>query len=594
MKKILLLFAICIVSVSLAQEFPVIQTDPVFFNFDPSQFDRETVNTPLSNLPAWAVLENMDLSERQNSLIDIEYVDGNTSVEIFNQISALWNDGNYEEALSLFKSLDEGELKGVGIGISWKTPIPTNDQTDWGTDVRIGNRDSIEAVSLAHDKTTGHLFAALSFMESGNYYYSINLSTNQGLTWSETFLFSISSPPNKLITFSSTTVGSHFYFGHTFILTKNVGRLRRFNTSDGIAANFPDGSTFITVFSLASTDSVKEIVVASNQSYQNNRLYYAAITKSDSIKIFWNIPTGVVYNEYVNTFVDAEEGLDLCWNNDLSFSTSKYYLFGSYITKSKSIKIFGVTSSSDSLKQLTSLFAGMAKDYSSVSAQHDTITAVFSYYAGVNEHNRYIVSYNGGSTWLWGVTGDSTTTSEAPDIAAGNGGVGIIYRYYTPTREGRFVWRPLFGTWSTPVKYTDHEPYYNKPAIEYLGNKKFGVVYLSWNSPVRRGAYFDMNNMAVGIDDELVENPSIYDLSQNYPNPFNPSTLIRYQIPVQSNVSIKVYDALGNLVKELVNQEQSAGIHQVEFNADKFASGIYFYRIQAGSFVQTKKMMLVR
>ena len=207
--------------------------------------------------------------------------------------------------------------------------------------------------------------------------------------------------------------------------------------------------------------------------------------------------------------------------------------------------------------------------------------------------NRYLVSYNGGATWSYGLVGDTLLTSEAPDIAAGDGGVGIVYRYYTSPREGRFVWRPMAGTWSSPVTYTDNQPYYNKPAIEYLGNKKFGVVYLSWHTP-ERGAFFDLNNMLVDVDDQKVEIPSNFDLSQNYPNPFNPSTLIRYQIPSQSQVSIKVYDALGTLIQELVNEDQSAGSYELEFNAEKLASGVYFYRIQAGSFIKTKKMMLVR
>jgi len=100
--------------------------------------------------------------------------------------------------------------------------------------------------------------------------------------------------------------------------------------------------------------------------------------------------------------------------------------------------------------------------------------------------------------------------------------------------------------------------------------------------------------MLVDVDDKAAEIPSNFDLSQNYPNPFNPSTLIRYQIPFQSVVSIKVYDALGTLIQQLVNEEQFAGSYELEFNAEKLASGVYFYRIQAGSFVQTKKMMLVR
>lgn len=592
MKKLLLLFVTCIVSVTIAQEFPVTQTEPVFFNFDPSQFDREQLNSTLSNLPAWTILEKMSIEERQNAIIDLEYNNDELST-VCNQISNLWNTGKYSEALDLFRSINDDDLKAISIGISWKVPIPTADQPKWGTDVRIGNRDSIEAVSLAHDKITGNLFAVLVVSESGNYHYAVNLSTDGGTSWSETALYNAGGA-FPIVSVSAAAVDSFCYIGYAYDGAQNIGRLRRVRTTTGVFTAFVDGPIFKNVFTLAATDSVKEVAVSSNQNYLNNRLYYAAITKSDSIKIFWNNPTGVVYNQYINTFVDADEGLDLCWNNDLSVSTSKYYLFGSYISKLKSIKIFGVTSSSDSLKQLSNLYAGMARDYSSVSAQHDTITCVFTYYAGFNKHNRYLVSYNGGTSWAFGFVGDTTNTSESPDIAAGDGGVGIIYRFYTSPREGRFIWRPLAGTWSTPVKYTDHEPFYNKPAIEYLGNKKFGVVYLSWNSPVKRGAYFDINNMAVGVDDDLAGLPSDFILLQNYPNPFNPSTLISYQIPTQSNVSIKVYDALGNLVNELVNEEKAAGSYQVEFNADKLASGVYFYRLQAGSFVQTKKMVLVR
>jgi hypothetical protein len=66
----------------------------------------------------------------------------------------------------------------------------------------------------------------------------------------------------------------------------------------------------------------------------------------------------------------------------------------------------------------------------------------------------------------------------------------VIYRYYTTPREGRFTWRNYGGGWIPPESYADNAPYYNKPSIEYLGGD-YGVVYLSWNSPVFHGAYFD-------------------------------------------------------------------------------------------------------
>ena len=79
-----------------------------------------------------------------------------------------------------------------------------------------------------------------------------------------------------------------------------------------------------------------------------------------------------------------------------------------------------------------------------------------------------------------------------------------------------------------------------------------------------------------------------------YPNPFNPSTTIKYSIPKQSNVTLKVFDVLGSEVATLVNKEQPQGNYEVEFDGSELTSGIYFYRLQAGDFVETKKMILIK
>jgi len=95
-----------------------------------------------------------------------------------------------------------------------------------------------------------------------------------------------------------------------------------------------------------------------------------------------------------------------------------------------------------------------------------------------------------------------------------------------------------------------------------------------------------------GNDGEEI--PATYELSQNYPNPFNPKTVIRSQLPVAGDVSLVVYDVLGREVAVLVNEQRVAGRYQDRFDATGLASGVYFYRMQAGNFVQTRKLLLVR
>jgi hypothetical protein len=95
---------------------------------------------------------------------------------------------------------------------------------------------------------------------------------------------------------------------------------------------------------------------------------------------------------------------------------------------------------------------------------------------------------------------------------------------------------------------------------------------------------------------EIIDNNMLaeFSLSQNYPNPFNPSTKIKYHISELSFVTLEVYDVLGNKVATLVNEEKPAGEYEVEFNSNGLTSGIYFYQLKAGSFIHTKKMILLR
>jgi streptogramin lyase len=92
----------------------------------------------------------------------------------------------------------------------------------------------------------------------------------------------------------------------------------------------------------------------------------------------------------------------------------------------------------------------------------------------------------------------------------------------------------------------------------------------------------------------IVDIPEKFELSQNYPNPFNPSTKIKYQIAASNPVSLKIYDVLGNEIATMVNEIQPAGNYEINFDASSLSSGTYFYKLQAGSFVQINKMILLK
>jgi hypothetical protein len=141
------------------------------------------------------------------------------------------------------------------------------------------------------------------------------------------------------------------------------------------------------------------------------------------------------------------------------------------------------------------------------------------------------------------------------------------------------------GTTLTPQYYT---------YTDVTGSS--GVVYYRLKQIDLDGSFHFTEGIqpgaATGVRAEVL--PTEFSLGQNYPNPFNPSTIIRYGIPVDGFVSLKVFNLMGQVVKTLVEGRMSAGYHDVKLDSSDMASGLYLYRIQAGAFTETKKLVLIR
>ena len=135
------------------------------------------------------------------------------------------------------------------------------------------------------------------------------------------------------------------------------------------------------------------------------------------------------------------------------------------------------------------------------------------------------------------------------------------------------------GNSTTPQSYTFEDKNLSS------GKYKYRLKQIDFNGNFE---YHNLSNeVVIGV-------PEKFSLSKNYPNPFNPTTKISYELPITNNVSLKVYDVLGNEVGSLVNQKQNAGRYEINFDGSNLSSGVYFYKIQAGDFTAVKKMMLMK
>lgn len=184
------------------------------------------------------------------------------------------------------------------------------------------------------------------------------------------------------------------------------------------------------------------------------------------------------------------------------------------------------------------------------------------------------------STYL--VEKDAILLVTPANLNAGDYFISVQYQYYQvdSTNTG-WYWTQVEGSYREAAKYRNSSD-------------------TTWNTLQSGGEmnmYFELYGTSPALTDVAegkVKLPSKYYLEQNYPNPFNPSTKISWQSPVAGHQTLKVYDVLGNEVATLIDEYRPAGNYEVTFDASKLSSGIYFYKLQAGNFVETKKMTLVR
>ncbi|RPI13675.1 MAG: T9SS C-terminal target domain-containing protein [Ignavibacteriae bacterium] len=181
-----------------------------------------------------------------------------------------------------------------------------------------------------------------------------------------------------------------------------------------------------------------------------------------------------------------------------------------------------------------------------------------------------------------GVNWTNTATAPGAGNISGITGTGITF----------YLIRQATSIYRTDNNGANWTTQYTAPAGNYYHIQRARLGNRIW--AVRSNGGISMSTGIVGVTPITGTTPDRFELSQNYPNPFNPSTTIRFAIPNNSLVTLKIYDAIGREVETLVNEFKTAGTYDVNFNAANVTSGIYFYTISAGDFKDTKKMILVK
>ena len=551
------------------------------------QSDRDHVRpeTQGTLTTAYSMLEQMSPAERKNACISVEFESSDAELlALGREVERLWNGGQCDEALVQLANL-EAHVGPVAIGNSWRTPVPTLETNLWETDVRIGNQDTLMELAFDQQLSSGHLFVVFRHGIRSAWY--LNMSSDGGATWSETYSWSgLGVVPSVDV----AVLANHVYVVYSDPADNATQvRLRRFYCTNGAADTFSTGDDWVTPCTLAAGDTVNELSLVSNQHSSNNRLYITTLVTDGSVLYSWDdtdpvswtkVTTGITSGAYGGLDATENEGFD---------ST---YLFFSYIDTNDSLRIYGRTTS---FRRRYSRYIGSGTP-TSISAYRDTIICAFEQATSTPHQVFYMINYGDVASWSYGTLSETDTIAEAPGVTArGGGGLAAVYRHYTPTRQLRFLQRVYHGpgVWSDPVSIANHEPYYNRPAIEYLGSSVFGVAYLSWTSPLVRAAYFDRSDWPIGVAEQrrLIVDDNILSIT---PNPLSGHGRLNYTLNRPADLRVQVYDRAGRVVRTVFAGHGAVGRQSIDFDAAGMAPGVYFVRADADGMTLTVPVTVVK
>lgn len=517
---------------------------------------------------------------------------------------------------SIFASMDDGIYRSKDGGDNW---------------FQVSSIEDITSLTIS---SNGLILAGYNGETKGNLY----LSDNDGTIWkkiddglSNKFILSIVTNSNNQI-FVGTYGGGVFFtndIGKTWINT-NEGIIDPFitklitnstgsvfaGTDQGIYRSDDNGDNWIQINNGLENDlGIQVLTINSNNNLfalgyhskgiaTKGGLYYSTNSGEAWVKLCSNGPdiTDIVFDSSGNFFAASiDEGILFSSNGGLTWSRKNNGIpdsYGMYKTGNCILLISDTIYTGfywNGIYRTTNLGNNWFEVNNGIPIGYSNSV----YCLGRNTNGHIFAGADSGLYRLnedsnsWILLNDGLTYNTITHLATSLNGIifviGIKYlEYYLENYKGVYFSTDNGEHW---IESIDGLPYYDPYC-------KFTSLAVQGNGDLFCGTdiygIYRCANPTIVVDDKNLNIPSAFNLNQNYPNPFNPTTTMKYSIPKTSFVTIKVYDVLGKEVVTLVHEEKPEGNYQVDFLGSGLASGIYFYRMQAGEFVETKKFVLLK
>jgi ligand-binding sensor domain-containing protein len=433
------------------------------------------------------------------------------------------------------------------------------------------------SINILATKTNGHIFAGTSG-------YGVFRSTNDGDKWTavnagltNTFVNAFAVDPSTRDIFASITTGS--------------------GTTDGIYRSTDNGETWIISLSLQHAFAAGFFSLAINSGgdifagdgYNIIEFFrfpdYGDIFRSTDNGVSWQ-KVALRLDDYVYALAINSSGRIFAGTGEGLYRATPSLEFWHEVHSGRvfsvaindSDYIFIGTTNGIYRSKDTGDSWELVIDLPNNSTLALAINASTQYIFAGTQKRGVLRSTNNGDSWTEVNTG--LTNTNVPSLAINSRG-----DIFAGTNGGG-----VFRSTDNGASWSDVNSGLMNPYVLALAINSSGEVFAGTSG---NGIFRSLPTITA-VEEIAVEIPTSFVLTQNYPNPFNPSTTIEYSLPKPSQVELKVYDILGKEVRTLVNGRQPAGQHRVSFEANGLPSGVYFYRIKGGAFVQTKKLTLLR